>query len=123
MISQALQQQVKQLESEVEQLREKLSQSETARDKFSSKAAELDQELTGLRVANSLLEQQVDSLQGEVGVAELVQQDLSHVLKLVEEGVGSGEMKVCVCVCVCVCESSSNCDQKNIPLHCSPQEK
>ena len=95
---QALQQQVKQLESEVEQLRQKLSQSEAARDKFSSQAAELNQELTGLRVANSLLEQQVDSLQGEVGVAELVQQDLSHVLKLVEEGVGSGDMKVSVCV-------------------------
>jgi septal ring factor EnvC (AmiA/AmiB activator) len=85
---------VKQLESEIEQLRGKLSRSEAARDKFSSKAAELDQELTGLRVANSLLEQQVDSLQGEVGVAELVQQDLGHVLKLVGEGVGGGEIKV-----------------------------
>ena len=106
MISQALQEQVKQLESEIEQLREKLSQSEAARDKFTSKAAELDQEVTGLRVANSLLEQQVDSLQGEAGVGELVQQDLSHVLKLIEEGVGEGEMKVAVCererVCECV---------------------
>ena len=45
-------------------------------------------------MANSLLKQQVDSLQGEVGVAELVHQDLNHVLKVVEEGVGSGEMKV-----------------------------
>ena len=92
--SQALQQQVRQLESQVSELRHKLSLSEAAREKFSTKASELEQEAAGLRVANSLLEQQVDSLQGEVGVAELVQQDLNHLLKVVEDGVGSGEMKV-----------------------------
>ena len=99
LISQALQEQVKQLESEIEQLREKLSQTEAARDKFSGKAAELNQELTSLRLNNSILAQQVDSLRGEEGVAELVQQDLGHVLKLIEEGVGEGEMKVGVCPC------------------------
>ena len=88
---------MKQLESEIKQLREKLSQTEAACDKFSGKAAELNQELAGLKVANSLLEQQVDSLQGEEGVAELVRQDLGHVLKLIEEGVGEGEIKVGVC--------------------------
>ena len=91
---QALQQQVRQLESQVAELRHKLSLSEAAREKFATKASELEQEAAGLRVANSLLEQQVDSLQGEVGVAELVQQDLNHLLKVVEDGVGSGEMKV-----------------------------
>ena len=78
----------------MKQLQDKLSQSEAAQEGLSSKASELDKELTGLRMANSLLKQQVDSLQGEVGVAELVHQDLNHVLKVVEEGVGSGEMKV-----------------------------
>ena len=85
---------MRELESEVSQLRHKLSLGEAAKEKFSKKASELDQEVIGLRVANSLLEQQVDSLQGEVGVAELVHQDLNHLLKVVEDGVGSGEMKV-----------------------------
>ena len=96
---------MRQLESEVAQLQLQHSQSEAARVKFSSQASELDQELAGLRVANSLLEQQVDSLQGEVGVAELVQQDLNHVLKVVADAIDSGELKVfsmCLCACVCV---------------------
>ena len=85
---------MRQLESEVGQLRHKLSQNEAVQDKLSKKASELDKEVAGLRLANSLLEQQVDSLQGDVGVADLVQQDLNHVLKVVEEGVGTGQMKV-----------------------------
>lgn len=91
---QTLQQQVRQLESEVDQLRHKLAQTETIKDKLSKKASELDREVAGVRLANSLLEQQVDSLQGELGVSELVQQDLNQVLKVVEDGVDTGALKV-----------------------------
>lgn len=96
----------------MKKLQDELCQSEAARDTFSTKASELSKELSGLRVANNLLEQQVDSLQQEVGVAELVQQDLGHVLKLVEEGVGCGEMKVSECksleACYFVCECKTS---------------
>lgn len=83
-----------QLESQVHQLREQLSHSEAAQEKVLGKVSELASELTGLQTANSHLKQQVDGLQGEAGVADLVHQDLNQLLKVVQEGIDSGEMKV-----------------------------
>ena len=85
---------MRQLESEVDQLRHKLAQTKAVQDKLSKKASELDREVAGLRLTNSLLEQQVDSLQGEMRVSELVQQDLNQVLKVVEDGVDTRALKV-----------------------------
>ena len=56
--------------------------------------SELERENGRLEGDRKELERQRDELQVEGGKCEAVEQDLGHVLQLIQDGVGSGTLKV-----------------------------
>lgn len=94
--TQNLQNQVERLENLITELNNKLGQAEIQSASLSAEKTHLMQENAQLNLVNGELEKQVQSLQDASQECDLLQQDLSHVLDVVKDGVTEGTLKVSV---------------------------